>query len=242
MSLNVLVWNEYHHEKTDDKVKEIYPNGIHTAIADFLSKEEDITVTTATLDDPDCGLTQEVLDKTDVLIWWGHMRHDLVPDEVAARVRDAVQMGMGFIPLHSAHMSKPFRFLMGTSCTLTWRENGDSERLWVIDPSSPITQGLGRYIYLPHEEAYGERFDIPEPDKLIFIGHYDGGEVFRSGCCFKRGNGKIFYFQPGHETYPTFYIPEIQTVIKNAIRWAAPTLRTSNLDFPQVTPIIPLDK
>lgn len=240
--MNVLIWNEFCHEKEVEAVKKIYPDGIHKTIADFLSEESDIKVCTATLDEFECGLTEDKLAETDVLIWWGHAKHDEVPDEIANRVCSAVQRGMGFIPLHSAHMSKPFRYLMGTTCTLTWRENGDSERLWVIDPSSPIVQGIDRYILLPHEEAYGERFDIPEPDKLVFIGHYDGGEVFRSGCCFKRGYGKIFYFQPGHETYPIFHNPQIQTVVKNAVRWAAPTIKASKIDCPQVEPVVTLNK
>lgn len=238
--MKVLVWNEYFHEKNDEKVKQVYPAGIHQAIADFLSKEPDMEVKTATLEDPECGLTPEVLAETDVLLWWGHMAHDKVPDEIAARVRDEVQKGMGFIALHSAHMSKPFRYLMGTSCTLTWRENGDSERVWVVAPSSPIAQGIDRFFTLPHEEAYGEHFDIPEPDRLVFIGHFDGGEVFRSGCCYHRGMGRVFYFQPGHETYPTYYIPEVQTVLKNAVRWAAPICRLSALDCPEVKPILPV--
>ncbi len=241
MKMRVLIWNEFIHEKQHENVKEIYPDGIHGALAAFLSQEPDMEVTTATLDDPECGLTEEVLAQTDVLLWWGHMGHDRVPDETAARVRDEVLKGMGFIALHSAHFSKPFRYLMGTSCRLTWRENGDSERVWVVAPSSPIAQGLGRYFVLPHEEAYGEHFDIPEPDRLIFIGHFDGGEVFRSGCCYHRGNGRVFYFQPGHETYPTYYIPEVQTVIKNAVRWAAPVHRIDAITCPQVEPVIPMD-
>ena len=59
-------------------------------------------------------------------------------------------------------------------------------------------------------------------DNLVFISWHPGGEVFRSGCCFVRG-GRIFYFQPGHETFPIYYQPEIQTVITNAVRWVAPT-------------------
>ena len=240
--MKVLIWNEFIHERTDDSVKKIYPDGIHSAIAEFLSKEPDIEVKTATLDDPECGIIEDVLAETDVLIWWGHLGHKKVPDEVANRVRDAVLKGMGFIALHSAHHSKPFRYLMGTSCNLTWRENGDSERIWVVDPSNPIAQGLGRYFELPNEEAYGEYFDIPQPDRLVFIGHYDGGEVFRSGCCFQRGYGKIFYFQPGHETFPTFYIPEVQTVIKNAVRWAAPAQKLEALVATNVKSVIPLNE
>ena len=222
--IRVLVWNEFQHEKSKDAVKAIYPEGIHSTIAQFL-RCEDIQVKTATLDDENCGITKEVLDETDVLIWWGHMHHNKVPDEVAALVRDAVLEGMGMVFLHSAHHSKPFKVLLGTSCNLTWRESGDSETLWVIEPAHPITQGIDRYFTLEHEETYGEPFVIPTPDKLLFIGSFSGGEVFRSGCLYERGNGKIFYFQPGHETYPTFKVPEVQNVIRNAVRYVAPTYR-----------------
>lgn len=232
--IRVTVWNEYCHEKTQDVVKAIYPEGIHSAIADFLGKEDDIEVRCATLDDEECGLTQEVIDNTDVLIWWGHMKHNMVPDEVAERVQNAVLKGMGAIFLHSAHHSKPFKRLMGTTCNLSWREDGDKERLWVVDPGHPITQGLGKYFELEHEEMYGEPFGIPEPQKVLFLGWYEGGEAFRSGCCYVRGNGKIFYFQPGHESYPTYYNKDVQTVIKNAVRWAEPVNRVDKLECPQV--------
>lgn len=233
--IKVLVWNEFRHEKESEEVKAIYPDGIHLAIAQFL-KCDDIEVKTATLDDDECGLTKEVLNNTDVLIWWGHMAHDKVPDEVAMRVRDAVLEGMGMVFLHSAHHSKPFKFLLGTSCNLSWREDGDMERIWVCKPSHSIVQGLGRYFELPHEETYAEPFDIPEPDQLIMMGWYEGGEVFRSGCCYNRGNGRIFYFQPGHETFPTFYDENVQTVIKNAVRWANPTYRAP-LECPHIKKI-----
>lgn len=231
----VLIWNEFAHEKTEEAVKKLYPNGIHNAIAEFL-KTDDIEIKTATLDDPDCGLTREVLDNTDVLIWWGHMKHNDVPDEIAMRVRDAVLEGMGMVFLHSAHHSKPFKFLLGTSCNLSWREDGDLERVWVCKPSHPIAQGLGRYFEIEHEETYAEPFDIPNPDELVFMGWYEGGELFRSGCCYNRGNGKIFYFQPGHESYPTFYNKDVQTVIKNAVRYVAPSYR-AKLECPQVEKI-----
>lgn len=231
----VLIWNEFFHEKTEEAVKKLYPSGIHNAIAEFL-KTDDIEIKTATLDDPDCGLTQEVLDNTDVLIWWGHMKHNDVPDEIAMRVRDAVLEGMGMVFLHSAHHSKPFKFLLGTSCNLSWREDGDLERVWVCKPSHPIAQGLGRYFEIEHEETYAEPFDIPNPDELVFMGWYEGGELFRSGCCYNRGNGKIFYFQPGHESYPTFYNKDVQTVIKNAVRYVAPSYR-AKLECPRVEKI-----
>lgn len=222
--IKITIFNEFHHEKCDADVKEIYPEGIHIALKNQL-ENEDIIVRTVTLDDYDCGLTDEVINDTDVLLWWGHMRHDDVPDSVAQRVQRAVLQGMGAIFLHSGHHSKPFKLLMGTSCNLTWRENGDSELIWNIKPSHPIAKGIGRYIHLEGEETYGEPFGIPEPDELVFIGTYTGGEVFRSGCCYRRENGKIFYFQPGHETFPTYYNADVIKVIKNAIHWAKPDYR-----------------
>ena len=220
----VTIFNEFRHEKQKESIRAIYPDGIHGAIKAGIEDEE-ILVRTVTLDDPECGLTQEVLDDTDVLLWWGHMAHHEVPDEVAQRVRDAVHSGMGAIFLHSGHHSKPFRLLMGTPCNLTWREDGDYELVWVVNPAHPIAQGIGRFIKLEEVETYGEPFSIPEPDELVFIGSYEGGEVFRSGCCWQRGNGRVFYFQPGHETYPIYHQPEIIKVIKNAIHWAKPTYR-----------------
>lgn len=233
--IHVTIYNEYFHEKFDEKARAIYPNGIHEALKEALSDSE-ITVKTVTLDDPECGLTDEVLKETDVLLWWGHMRHDAVPDEVARRVQNAVLSGMGMIFLHSAHHSKPFRLLMGTPCSLGWRENEDYEYLWPCDPSHPIVQGIGRYIKLDREEVYAEPFSIPEPDKLVLISCYEGGEVFRAGCCYQRGYGKIFYFQPGHETCPTYHNPQVIRVIKNAVLWAKPAYR-EEIDCPNIQPI-----
>ncbi len=234
--IRVLVWNEFRHERTSETVKAVYPDGIHQVIAEFLGKEEDIEVRTAYLDQENCGITKEILDETDVIIWWGHTAHHLVPDEVATLVRDAVHAGMGAIFLHSGHHSKPFKMLMGTSCNLTWRETGDSEILWVIDPAHPITRGIDRFFKLEHEETYGEPFTIPNPDKVLLIGNYSGGEVFRSGVLYERVNGKIFYFQPGHETFPTFKVPEVQTIIKNAVRFVAPAYR-ENVGCPHVNTV-----
>ena len=234
--IRVTVWNEYAHEKTEEAVRAIYPNGIHNAIADFL-RCDDIEVRTATLDEENCGITDELLDNTDVLIWWGHMLHREVPDEIAFKVRDAVLKGMGFIGLHSAHHSKPFRYLMGTSCNLSWRDDGDMERIWTVNPAHPIAQGVGRYFELPHVETYSEPFGIPTPDEVVFMGWYEGGEVFRSGCTFHRENGRIFYFQPGHESFPIFYDENVQKIIRNAVCWAKPIYRTTKLEAPWVKKI-----
>ncbi|MDF1515995.1 MAG: ThuA domain-containing protein [Anaerolineae bacterium] len=227
-SLHVTVWNEYRHEKEHDAVAEVYPDGIHQVIAGAL-KQQGFSVGTATLDEPEHGLTEEVLANTDVLIWWGHMAHAEVQDEIVDRVHQRVLEGMGLIVLHSGHFSKIFRKLMGTTCNLKWREIGEKERVYVIEPGHPIAAGLGEYFEVPHAEMYGERFDIPDPDTLVFISWFEGGNVFRSGCCYHRGAGKIFYFRPGHETYRVFYQEEIQKVIANAVKWAAP------VDGPTVT-------
>jgi len=221
-TLRVTVWNEYRHERSDKHVAAIYPDGIHATIAAALSKAE-LAVRTATLDEPEHGLSEEVLAETDVLLWWGHQAHKEVSDEIVARVQKRVLNGMGLIVLHSAHFSKIFKTLMGTTCELKWRETNDHERLWVVAPGHPIVEGLGEYIDIDHEEMYGEHFDVPPPETLVFVSWFSGGEIFRSGCCYTRGKGKIFYFRPGHETLPTYHHPEVQRVIVNAVRWAAPT-------------------
>lgn len=221
--IRVTVWNENYHEKLNPLVRKNYPDGIHHAIANGIQGGE-IVVRTATQDQPEHGLTLKVLEETDVLIWWGHVIHHEVSDEIVNRVHQKVLEGMGLIVLHSGHMSKIFRKLMGTGCGLLWREADEKERIWVVDPAHPIVAGLGRYIELEKEEMYGEHFDIPAPDELVFVSWFEGGEVFRSGCTFHRSQGKIFYFRPGHETYPTYHNKDILQVISNAVKWAAPTL------------------
>jgi len=217
--INVTVWNEYLHEREIDEIKRIYPDGIHSVIKTFLEKEEDIKVTAVTLNMPDQGLNRELLENTDVLIWWSHALQEEVTDENARMVAEFVQRGMGFIALHSAHMCKPLRLLLGTSMTLSWRDD-DSEVLYVTAPSHPIAKGVPMKIRIPNEEMYGEYFDIPKPDDVVFTGWFKGGCVFRSGVTFTRGNGKIFYFQPGHEAYPVYYDKNIQRIIINAVHWA----------------------
>ncbi|MCL2513187.1 MAG: ThuA domain-containing protein [Oscillospiraceae bacterium] len=234
--LKITVWNENVHDRKDKKVMEIYPKGMHGAISDFLSELPDTEVKIATLDMPEHGLTQEVVDNTDVMLWWGHTAHGQVADEIVQRVYDACIRGMGLIFLHSGHDSKIFKKLMGTTGSLSWREMGENERLWVVSPGHPIAKGLGECIDLEHEETYGEFFDIPEPDELVFISWFKGGDVFRSGCCFKRGYGRIFYFRPGHETLPTYHHPDVQTVLRNAALWAAPSTKVDNVSCRHVMP------
>ncbi len=219
--IRVTVWNECWHEHNTEEVPKIYPEGIHGAIAKAFQGDCGFEVRTATLRDPECGLSDGILDSTDVLVWWGHMRHHEVPDEKVEKVAARVWDGMGFVGLHSAHYSKPFRRLMGTPCGLKWRIDNKREILWVVDPSHPIAAGIGEKLELPQTEMYGEWFQIPAPDELVFISWFEGGEVFRSGCCWKRGHGRVFYFRPGHETLPIYHNPDIHKVLRNAARWAA---------------------
>jgi trehalose utilization protein len=225
-TLRVTVWNEFLHERSSPEVAKLYPDGIHAAVAAAIRDHlgPGVELQTATLDEPEHGLTAEVLARTDVLTWWGHAGHDRVDDAIVDRVQQRVLEGMGLVVLHSGHASKIFRRLMGTSCMLRWREAAERERLWIVNPSHPIAEGLdGEYFELPHTEMYGEFFDIPTPDELIFISWFEGGEVFRSGCTFRRGKGKIFYFRPGHETFPIYHDANVRRVVANGVRWAAPT-------------------
>lgn len=217
----VIVWNENVQERTQPEINAIYPEGIHGAIADGL-RGDDITVTTATLAEPDHGLTEEALDNTDVLFWWGHVAHAEVSDAVVDRVQRHVLAGMGLVVLHSAHFSRIFTRLMGTTCSLTWRNDGDREMLWTVSPSHPIAAGVESPLVLDRHETYGEYFDIPTPDELVFISSFEGGEVFRSGVTFTRGRGRIFYFSPGDQGYPIYFNPQIRRVLRNAVHWAAP--------------------
>ena len=217
----VTVWNEFVHERESDVVAEVYPDGIHTTIANALDAHG-FETRTATLDDPEHGLSEEILDETDVLTWWGHAAHDAVEDRIVDRVHERILDGMGLLILHSGHYSKIFQRLMGTSCSLKWREAAERERLWVLEPGHPIAAGIDECIELPETEMYGERFDIPQPDTLVFTSWFEGGEVFRSGCCYRRGSGNVFYFRPGHETYPIYHDETIQRVLANACAWAAP--------------------
>lgn len=226
--IRVTVWNENYHEQKKPDVREQYPYGIHNAIGDALKQEQNTKVVTATQDQPEFGLPDDLLENTDVLIWWAHALHQEIPDELAQKIQKQVNKGMGFIALHSAHFSKPFKYLMGTSCSLRWRE-GDRERVWCVSPGHPIAEKIPSEFELESEEMYGEYFDIPQPDEQVFLGWFSGGELVRAGCCWTRGLGRVFYFQPGHETYPTYHNPIIQQILKNAVVWAAPRNRRDDL-------------
>jgi trehalose utilization protein len=220
MPIRVTVWGENVHEQKNKVVAGIYPDGMHNTIAAALNRDKGIRASSVTLQDREHGLTEARLAKTDVLIWWGHAAHGEVKDRIVERVAEAVWSGMGAIFLHSAHFSKPFKRLMGTPCNLSWREAGERERLWVTSRNHPIAAGLPDHFEIENEEMYGEPFGIPEPQETVFVSWFQGGEVFRSGATWKRGAGSVFYFRPGHETYPTYHMPQVQQVILNAVKWA----------------------
>ncbi len=222
MPVRVTVWGENVHEKKHKAVADWYPSGMHACIADALNSDKEISARCATLDMPEHGLSEAVLAQTDVLTWWGHAAHEQVQDQVVDRVQRRVLEGMGLIVLHSGHHSKIFKRLMGHNCDLVWREAGEKERLWVCNPGHAIAQGLPAWFDIEHEEMYGEPFGIPNPDEVVFLSWFAGGEAFRSGATWRRGAGKVFYFRPGHETYPTYHQPLVQQVLRNAVKWAQP--------------------
>ena len=238
MAIRATVWNEYIHERLDPAAAAVYPEGIHACIADAL-RAAGIEARTAVLDEPWHGLTTQVLDETDVLFWWGHRAHDSVGWDVVEDVCRHVQDGMGLVVLHSGHDSRVFHRLMGMDTgRLRWRENGEKEILWVTDPGHPIARGIGSRIVVPHAETYGEHFNIPAPDELVFLSWFEGGEVFRSGCCWTRGCGRIFYFRPGHETYPVYYQPDVRQVLVNAALWAAKSPGRPHIEYGRSEPAV----
>lgn len=227
--IRVTVWNEFVHERRDESVRAIYPDGMHAAIRSGIDRHlgDSATVRFATLEEPEHGLGDKVLEETDVLTWWGHCAHDEVADSVVEKVADHVLRGMGLVALHSTHYSKVFRKLMGTSCGLRWRDEDDRELVWSVNPGHPICAGVPSPIVIERQEMYGEFFDVPQPDELVFVSSFSGGEVFRSGCCFTRGRGRIFYFSPGDQEYPVYHHPDVQRVIANGVRWCAGANRTA---------------
>ncbi len=231
--MRVTVFNEYLHELEDERVGELYPAGIHGALrAAVIEHVPGAEVRTATLREPEHGLPQDVVDATDVMLWWGHKAHAEVSEAVAERVQRAVLAGMGLVVLHSGHLSKPFLRLLGTHGSLKWREADEKERLWNLAPAHPILEGVPDHLELAQEEMYGERFDVPDPDELLMISWFQGGEVFRSMMTWRRGHGRVVYFRPGHETYPTYHHPVVRRIVANASRYAARRVTRDDSDCP----------
>jgi trehalose utilization protein len=239
-SPRVVVWNEFLHERENDVVRALYPEGMHRVLAEAIGRQLGGEVTTATLDQPEHGLPEEVLESADVLVWWGHKAHALVDDAVVSRVHQQVLSGMGLVVLHSGHFSKIFQRVLSTNCSLKWREADEKERLWTLEPSHPILQGVPERFELEQEEMYGERFDVPPPDELLMLSWFQGGEVFRSLCTWRRGHGRVVYFRPGHETYPTYHHPHIQRIVANACGWARRRVRIDTGKAPNTPALEPV--
>ncbi len=239
---NVLVWYEGRPlPYAEEREKAVYPDGIHGALGVLFSRQEDMRVRTATLQHPAQGLSDEALAWADVLVYFSHKYWREVEDARVDAIQKRVLEGMGLVLLHSSHASKIFSRMMGTRTQcLRWREgrtteagraagakapenDGEWQRVWLVAPYHPIAAGLERECFvIPRDETYGEYFEIPAPEELVFLTTSEGGEVLRSGCCWRRGAGKIFYFASGHETFPVYYQLEVQRVLVNAVRWAAP--------------------
>jgi trehalose utilization protein len=238
--LRVTVWNEFLHERENDVVRSLYPDGIHAVLAAAVGEQLGARVATATLEEPEHGLSDEVLEETDVLVWWGHKAHSRVDDRVVEKVHRQVLSGMGLVVLHSGHFSKIFKRTLGTDCSLKWREADEKERLWSLEPSHPILEGVPEMFELEQEEMYGERFDVPPPDELLMVSWFQGGEVFRSLCTWRRGHGRVVYFRPGHETYPTYHDPHVQRIIANSCRYAARRVRLDTAKAPNAPALEPV--
>jgi trehalose utilization protein len=213
----ILVWSE------GTAPKEVFPNDINGAVAAGLAKLRGYTVKTASITDPEQGVSQAALDETDVLIWWGHQRHGQVSDEavqrIVARVKDG---GMGIIFLHSAHFAKPLKAVLGSSGAWSAYVNDRStHRITVADTKHPIARGVRDFV-IPKEERYEEPFIVPEPEAVVFDGYYESTKTnARQGLCWTIGKGRVFYFRPGHEEFPIFFMPEVRRILRNAALWCA---------------------
>jgi trehalose utilization protein len=217
----IVVWSE------GSAPKDVYPNDINAAVAEGLKSLRGWDVAAASLKDPDQGFPGDTLAKTDVLIWWGHVHHGAVKDALIEQIVGRVKNdGMGFIALHSSHYSKALRKLLGTDCGFAaYVADGSGLDVTVKAKDHPIARGIDNFS-LAHTERYSEPFQIPEPETVVFDGVYkrpDGStEASRQGLVWTVGKGKVFYFQPGHETYPHFFDKNVRKILRNAVRWVAP--------------------
>ena len=216
----VVVWSE------GTAPKNVYPQDINAAIAEGLKPLKGWDIVTASINDPDQGLPEDMLNSASVLIWWGHQKHgavsDALVDRIVKRVRDG---GMGFIATHSAHYSKPLKAILGTPCG--WKyyiDDGARVDLVVKAPSHPIALGVKNFT-LPHTERYGDPFEVPTPETVVFDGIYTlpngAAENAQQGMVWTVGKGRVFYFQPGHESYPIYFQDEIRHIFRNGVQWCA---------------------
>ena len=274
--IQVVVWDEQ-----QEKQKRAYPNYLGNHIASHLQKNESLDVLSVNLNDPGQGLSDEVLENCEVMVWWGHVRHTEISLETSKKLIRRVKEGkLNLIFLHSAHWANPFieamnevvrhrvenkyaalgnkveieyayipdsnrftvpplgsivkpsiyerKFPHGNvkvrvdmpSCVFPfYRPDGKPSTLITLKPKHPIAQGIPSSFTIPETEMYDEPFHIPEPDEVIFEERWDAGEWFRSGALWQIGEGKVFYFRPGHELYKVFYEPLPLKIVENAVLW-----------------------
>jgi trehalose utilization protein len=214
--IRVLLWSE------QTEPRDVYPKGISGALADYFNKLPGFEAKTATLNDPEAGLSDAVLSQTDVLIWFGHKKHNAVPDEAVDRVIKHVrERGMGFIGLHSAHYSKPLKKLLNASGS--WRSyvnHGKPEQMWIVLPDHPIAKGVNDFT-IPKTELYAEPFQVPPPEAVIVEGTWESGHRSREVMTWTIGKGRMVYIRAGHEEYPIYFMPQMQRLVANSVEWAA---------------------
>jgi trehalose utilization protein len=213
--LRVRVWCE------GTAPRAVYPNDVDGAVADHLAKSPGVDVRRARLADPSAGLADEALDATDVLIWWGHLRHDEVPGARAEAVVKRVRAGkLGLIALHSSCASKPFKALMGMSCEPGgWREDGRPEHVKVVAPDHPIARGVVPFT-IPRSDMFAEPFEVPNPEAVVLVSSWDRGESVRSGLTWTIDKGRVVFLRTGHDAFPVLFHPSVRQVLANSTLWA----------------------
>ncbi len=212
--LRVRVWCE------GTAPRAVYPQDIDGAVAAHLGKSPGVKVERARLTDPSAGLADAALDATDVLIWWGHIRHDAVPDDRAQAVIRRVRAGkLGLVALHSSCASKPFKGLMGMSCEPGgWREDGRPEHVKIAAPDHPIARGVAPFT-IPRSDMFAEPFDVPAPETVVLVSSWDRGETLRSGLTWSVDKGRVAFLRTGHDAFPVLFHPAVRQLLANASQW-----------------------
>jgi trehalose utilization protein len=287
--IRVVIWDE-----RQPAQKSVYPNFLGNHLAEYLRNSERgrgarLQVRSVGIDDPEQGLSSDVLDNCDVLVWWGHQRHGEISADTAKGIVRRITSGqLSLIALHSAHWSRPFIEAMNERSTrdalksLTRRErknvqisyippdmrlmrkdekltpwwtktagaNGTTQlqiklpscvfpavradakpsHVRILAKNHPIARGVPETFDISQTEMYDEPFHVPTPDAVIFEERWDAGERFRGGCLWNLGAGKVFYFRPGHETYPVFKEAAPLRLVENAVRWMGKQSSSNNDD------------
>lgn len=202
--------------------RSVYPDDIDGALADVLGRQAGLVVSRGRLTDLQAGLSDQVLDASDALVWWGHLRHDAVPDDRALAVVKRVREGrLGFVALYAACGSKPFRQMMSMPCEPgSWREDGRPEFVSIKAPDHPIARGIAPFT-ISKTDMFSEPFAVPEPETVVFVSSWQKGETLRSGLTWTIGKGRVAYLRTGPDNYPVLFHPSIRQAIANSVRWVS---------------------